>query len=176
MIQERLASYQSNVELLQGGLDMAIQSFINTDGSVDGELRIANLPDEWRTARGVADLIATLSGAFASFRPFPALPSMGGKFWVTFAMRFGPQNETEIGELADLYKRFRGLFQIGTYPTPAWNIGPIQSALTSPGDNQGLRAMITSLQEKRGYPPTVILVRFVWTPDGSRPSHYKGEK
>jgi hypothetical protein len=99
---------------------------------------------------------------------------MGGAFWATFGIRFGPQNDAEVGELANLYKRYRGLFQIGTYPTPAWGQGAVQVALTA--DNVGMRAMIESLLAKRGLPPTVILIRFVWTPDGVRPAHYKGEK
>lgn len=174
VIQEKLISIQSSIGLLESGLDMAIQSFTNVDGTVDGELRISNLPEEWRTVAGVSMLIATLSSAFRTFTPFDSVPSMGGAFWAAFGIRFGPQNEAEIGELVELYKRYRGLFQIGTYPTPAWSTGPIQLALT--GQEVGLRAMITSLYKARGYPPSVILIRFIWTPDGARPGHYKGEK
>jgi len=173
-MQGRLMALQDAVALLQDGLDMAIQTFPNRDGTVDGELTIRNLPEEWRTEQGFGYLIATLSSAFRTFRPFDAKPEMGGAFWCSFGIRFGPQNEAEIGELYKLYKRHRGLFQIGTYPTPAWGTGAIQIALTA--DNVGLRAMIRSLMEKRGMPPTVILVRFIWTPDGVSPGHYRGEK
>jgi hypothetical protein len=174
IMQERLVQLQDGVAMVQPGLDMAIQTFINLDGTVDGELRISSLPDEWREVDGVGGLVATLSSALRTFDPFPPRPAMGGAFWAAFGIRFGPQNETEVGELADLYKRFRGLFQIGTYPTPAWSTGPLQLALV--GDTVGLRAMIVSLMEKRGLPATVILVRFIWTPDGKRPGHYEGEK
>lgn len=153
---------------------MAVQSFINTDGSVDGELRVGSLPDEWRTPAGVPLLVATLSNAIRSVAVFDSRPSMGGAFWASFGVRFGPQNESEVGELVDLYKRHRGMFQIGTYPTPAWGMGALQVAIT--GDIVGLRAMVASLLNKRGLPPSQILIRFVWTPDGKRPAHYVGEK
>jgi hypothetical protein len=173
-VQAKLVELQGLLELLQPGLDTAVQSMINYDGTVDGELRIGDLPAEWREAEGVPLLIATLSSAFRSWRPFAAQPVHGGAYWVSFGVRFGPQNESEIGELAELYKRFRGLFQIGTYPAPAWNTGPIQIVLTS--DRAGLRSMVQTLLEKRGLPPTNILVRFVWTTDRQRPGHYRGEK
>jgi hypothetical protein len=160
--------------MLESGLDFGIQTFINKDGSVDGELRISNLPDEWRSQAGVQPMVFTLSNAFTNFPPFDAPPSMGGAFWASFGIRFGPQNEAEIGELAAMYKRYRGLFQIGTYPTPAWSTGPLQIALVS--DTVGLKAMASSLMSKRGLPPTVLLIRFIWTPDGMRPAHYSGEK
>jgi len=115
-----------------------------------------------------------LSSAFRAVVLFDPRPSMGGAFWLSIAVRFGPQNEAEIGELAKLYKRYRGLFQIGTYPTPAWAEGAVQLALVE--DAVGLRAMVRSLLEKRGLPPAAILIRFVWTPDASRPGHYEGEK
>ena len=173
-IQSHLVTLQSSISLLEPGLDLGIQTFINKDGTVDGELRISNLPEDWRTVAGIQEMLFTLSNAFTTFPAFDARPSMGGAYWASFGIRFGPQNEAEIGELAALYKRHRGLFQIGTYPTPAWNTGPLQIALVS--DTVGLRAMATSLLSKRGLPPTVVLIRFIWTPDGLRPSHYSGEK
>ena len=66
------------------------------------------------------------------------------------------------------------MFQIGTYPTQAWGMGALQIALV--GDNVGLRAMLEYLMKKRGLPPTQVLIRFIWTPDGKRPGHYRGEK
>ena len=179
VMQSKLLLLMDSISLLQGGLDMGMQTFIEQDGSVDGELRIGRLPDEWRTSGGLPELIATLSSAFTTFPVFDKDPPFGGGFWATFAVRFGPQNEAEAGELADLYKRFRGLFQMGTYPVPAWNSGPIQMAIT--GDTTGLRAMIQSLAAKRGLPPSSILIRFIWGPEWAhdsrvRPGHYKGEK
>jgi hypothetical protein len=173
-VQAKLVELRGLLDLLQPGLDTAVQSMINFDGTVDGELRVGDLPPEWREVEGVPLLVATLSSAFRSWRPFAAMPAHGGAYWVSFGVRFGPQNEAEIGELAELYKRFRGLFQIGTYPAPAWNTGPIQIVLTS--DRAGLRSMVQTLLEKRGLPPTNILVRFVWTTDRQRPGHYRGEK
>jgi hypothetical protein len=118
--------------------------------------------------------VSTLSNALRSVSVFDGKPPMGGSYWASFGIRFGPQNEAEIGEMIELYKRHRGMFQIGTYPTPAWGRGALQVALT--GDKVGLRAMVESLLKKRGLPPTVILIRFIWTPDKKRPGHYRGEK
>jgi hypothetical protein len=173
-IHTRAVMVMESLELIGQGLDMAAQSFVNSDGTVDGEVRVGNLPDEWRVPEGLPDLIATLSNAFLSFRQFDVTPPMGGKFWITFGIRFGAQNESEAEEFAKLYKEYRGLFQIGTYPTRADNLTPIQLSLTD--ERHGLRSMINAVEEKRGMPPTSILVRFVWTPDGSRPAHYEGEK
>jgi hypothetical protein len=173
-MQVRLIHLQDSIILLEAGLDMAVQTMVNRDGTVDGELTIRNLPDEWRDARTMGRLVATLSSALRTFEPFAAHPKMGGGFWCSFGVRFGPQNEAEIGEMYNLYKRHRGLFQIGTYPTPAWGTGALQVALV--GNNVGLRAMLDSLMKKRGLPPSVVMIRFIWTPDGQRPGHYKGEK
>jgi hypothetical protein len=173
-MQVRLINLQDSILLLEAGLDMAVQTMVNRDGTVDGELTIRNLPDEWRDARTMGYLVATLSSALRTFEPFAAHPKMGGGFWCSFGVRFGPQNEAEIGEMYNLYKRHRGLFQIGTYPTPAWGTGALQVALV--GNNVGLKAMLDSLMKKRGLPPSVVMIRFIWTPDGQRPGHYKGEK
>ena len=179
-IQERLVALSQAVHFLQPGLDMAVQSMVNIDKTVDGELRVGNLPAEWRDPAGLTDMIATFSNAFASFRVFDRYPPMGGSFWFSVAVRFGPQNEMEMQDLAKLYKKNKGLFQIGTYPTRADHPAPLQICLTD--DRQGLRSMIHNLAEKRGLPPTTILIRLIWGPDwhpdvsGKRPGHYKGEK
>jgi hypothetical protein len=178
-IQAKLESLMESVDTLQSGLNIGIQSFINSDGTVDGELRISNLPELWRQAKGLRILIATISSAFSPFKPFDKEPDIGGGYWATFGIRFGPQNESEVGDMAALYKRFRGLFQIGTYPVQAWHTGSLQLAITD--EKAGLRSMIANLESKRGIPPSVILIRFIWGPEWAhdswkRPAHYKGEK
>jgi len=173
-MQGRLLSLMESIALLQGGLDMSVRTFVNLDGTVDGELRIGNLPDEWRTLKGVRLLVATLSNAVRAVPMFAKVPSMGGSYWISFAVRFGPRNMEEVAKLSKLYKRHRGMLQIGTYPTQAWLMGAQQVALTA--DSTGLKAMLTALLEKRGMPPTAILVRYIWTPYTERPGHYKGEK
>jgi hypothetical protein len=173
-MQRKLLAVQDSLAAIQGGLGMSVQTFVNLDGTVDGELRVTELPDEWRKMRGIPLLVATLSNALRTVIVFDRKPPFGGAFWATFGLRFGPKNQSEIGEMVELYKRHRGLFQIGTYPTPAWGQGALQVAIT--GDTVGLRAMIQSLMKKRGLPPVEILIRFVWTPDGKRPAHYRGEK
>jgi hypothetical protein len=158
-IQERIVLLMESIRMLQMGLNMSMQTFVNSDGTVDGELRISGLPREWRDPDGLPELIATFSNAFQTFRVFDRNPTMGGSFWFSVAVRFGPENETEMGELAELYKRHKGLFQIGTYPTRADHSSPIQLCLTD--DRMGLRGMIGGLEEKRGLPPTSILIRFM---------------
>jgi hypothetical protein len=155
------------------GMDLANKTFINVDGSVDGELRIGGLPDDWRTPEGSLEAISMLSEIFRAFPLFAQKPSMEGSFWISFGVRFGPQNETELGKLADLYKRFRGMLQTGTYPTQAWHTATIQNSLVIEG--QGLRAIIDGISEHHGIPPSVLLIRFIWTPDGIRPGRYVDE-
>lgn len=180
MIQERLISLSQSILLLEPTLDVGIQTFINADGTVDGELRIRGLPDYWRELDGFPELIATLSNALYTFRVFDRKPSFGGSFWFSIGVRFGAQNEAELGQLAELYKKSKGMFQIGTSPVRADHITPMQICLVD--DKRGLRGMITALFEKRGLPPTNILMRFTWGPDwhpdqpGKRPGHYAGEK
>ena len=53
LMQDRLVQLQDGIALVQPGLDMGIQTFVNLDGTVDGELRISNLPSEWREIDGV---------------------------------------------------------------------------------------------------------------------------
>lgn len=166
----RLTGLMGVVGGMVEGSDVAVKTFVNADGSVDGELKVSGLPDELRSGEGAAELTAILSEVFRAFRPFPVSPPMGGKFWVSFAMRFGPQNESEMGKLAELYKKFRGLYQVGTYPAAAWHPTPIQLALTT-----GLKTIVEGVERRQGFPPTVILIRFTWTPDGRRPAHLAGE-
>jgi hypothetical protein len=138
---------------------MAIKSAINSDWTVDGELRVDQLPDELRTMDGMLEIIALMSEAFRAFRPFPQVPDMGGKFWVSFGVRFGPNNETEIGKLEELYKKCRGLFQTGTYPAFAWSLASIQSAIAP-----ALKTIFEGVATRMGIPPATLLIRFVWTP------------
>ena len=170
LILSKLADLMGEVGGMVGGASVAVKTFINSDGSVDGELKISDLPDELRAEENLPELVALLSEVFRAFRPFPVTPSMGGRFWVSFALRFGPQDETEVGKLAELYKRFRGLYQVGTYPAAAWHPTPIQLALTT-----GLKTIVEGVARKQGFPPSVILIRFTWMPDGKRPGHLAGE-
>jgi len=176
-VQERLLDLQSLLEQLEGGMTMSIQTFVNADGTVDGELRLSDLPDDWRGEGGVNAMVAALSSALRLWRPFDKGPIMGGAFWVSFGVRFGPRSREEVKAMEDFYRRYkthRGLVQVGTYPTPAWNTGALQLALV--GDTTGMRAMVRNFLDKRGLAPAAILIRVVWTPGGERPGHYRGEK
>jgi hypothetical protein len=169
-MQAKLVTLMETVKAVIPELDLAVKTFINADGSVDGELRMGKLPEEWRSSEGILEGIALLSEVFRSFRVFDESPSMGGKFWISFGVRFGPQNDTELGRLAELYKRFRGMLQTGTYPVQGWHATPIQNSLAI-----GLRTIIDGFMNKHGLPPSVILVRFIWIPDGTRPGRYQDE-
>jgi len=152
------------------GLDVGVKSFVNADGTVDGELRMRDLPDEWRTVDGMPDLVAALSDAVHVMGAFPARPLMGGAFWVSFGLRFGPKDLREVEEMAKAYKRFRGLFQVGAYHSPASVLSAIlNNALT-------IRHLVETMWEKRDLPPVQLLVRVVWTPDGQRPGRFAGEE
>lgn len=159
------------VQIMEPELAVAVKTFINQDGSVDGELRMDNLPDEWRTRRGLPFMVESLTNMLRVFKPFDEKPAFGGKYWISIGVRFGPSNETEAGELADVYKRFRGLFQVGTYYGPAWITSRILQSVAI-----GMKTMIEGLEDRRGLPPASILIRFVWTPDGVRPGRESGEK
>ena len=146
------------------GVSSSIKTAINSDWTVDGELRLDGLPEELRTEEGMLEILALLSEAFRAFRPFDQIPEMGGKFWLSFGVRFGPNNESQAEELVRLYKKFRGLYQVGTYPVYAWSLGAIQAAI-SPG---GLRQIFEGVARKVGIPPSTLLIRFVWTPGPKR--------
>jgi hypothetical protein len=172
-IQAKLLSLQGSIGRLEGGIRMAVATYINPDSTVDGELRLTNLPTEWRESGGAKALAVTLSAAFREWRAFDKVPVMGGSFWVSFTIRFGAETEEEIEELVQRYKRHRGYFQITTYPLQAWLPGAIQMALVS--DVGGVKGMAESLMSKRGYPPAALLVRVIWMTDDKRPGHFKGE-
>jgi hypothetical protein len=149
-------------------LEASMKTFVNADGTVDGEVRMGGLPDEWRTLEGLVELKVFLSKLFLKIGPIEP-ETEGGKYWISIGVRFGPQNETEIGELAELYKRYRGLFQVSSYALEASYPSALQNSIVSIG------AIIQSIIQKRGMPPMVIFIRVTWTPDGERPHRYKGE-
>ncbi len=148
---------------------MDLKTFINADGTVDGELRLGNLPEEFRTEDGIVVLEKILSQTFRKVGVIE-IGDEGGGYFISLGVRFGPQNDAEIGELAEMYKRHRGLFQVAAYPTMATEAAGLQNNVV------GMGAIAKSLMSKRGILPSVIIVRFTWTPDGTRPERYQGEK
>jgi len=173
-VQASLLGLQGAIEAEGLGIGLTVQSFINRDGTVDGELRVDDLPDGWRVEGGGSLIVEFLSRVFQHWDAFPQRPEVGGAYWVSFGVRFGPRSEAELEQLERLYKKHRGLFQIGTYPVQGWGRGAVQLCLTD--YKVGLRAMLDNMMDRRGMPPTSILIRVVWTPDGTRPGHYEGEK
>jgi hypothetical protein len=149
-------------------LDMDAKSFINRDSTVDGELRLRNLPDEWRSVEGMPYLVASLS---EGIRAVGALPRrLRGGFWISFGLRFGPKDQGEVEEMAKFYKRFRGLFQVGAYHTSAESVPAILNNALA------VRDLVERVMAKRDLPPAQLLVRIVWTPDGKRPGRFAGEE
>ena len=155
--------------MIWSGADLGLKSFINQDGTVDGEVRASGLPEEWRTEEGRAELEEFLSDAMTEGGVLVPGEEQGG-YWLSVGVRFGPQTDAEVGDLAEMYKRFRGLFQVATYPVDASLRAALGNAVV------GVGLMIKSLIEKRGLPPSVVFVRVTWTPTGERPSRYEGEK
>ncbi len=163
LIQEKLFRLMDHLGFTTDGLQMSVRSFINADATVDGELRISNLPDEWRTIEGLPLVVAALSVAIDGMGAFSLDSAMGGRFWVSFGLRFGPKNQAEIEEMARFYKRFRGLFQVGAHHATAHDTGAIKANALA------IRLFIERVWAKRDLPPVQILVRFVWTPTRKNP-------
>lgn len=163
-MQQKLQEVMDLVTMMFPEASTSIKTAINADWTVDGELRLDGLPEELRTEEGMLEIVALVSEAFRAFHPFDQVPPMGGKFWLSFGVRFGPNNESQAKELADLYKRFRGMFQVGTYPAFAWSLGAIQDAI-APG---GLRTIFEGVARKVGIPPSTLLIRFIWLPGPKR--------
>lgn len=150
-------------------VDLGMRTFINADLTVDGETRIAQLPDEWRTPEGIPAVMELLSQILRQIGIL--VPGEeGGAYWISIGIRFGPQNDAEVGDLAEMYKRYRGMFQVASYPTTAGDPSGLQNPIVAFG------MIVRSLMEKRGLPPAVVFVRLTWTPDGQRPGRYGGEK
>lgn len=170
LILEKLGRLQEILEFMERGLDMTVKSFVNTDATVDGELRMRNLPAIWRTVKGMPELQAVLSEAIRGMGAFPAKPSMGGAFWVSFGVRFGPKNKREIEDMAKFYKRFRGLLQVGAHHTSAQTLSTILNNVLA------IKFLVERLWARRDLPPVQLLVRVVWTPRGDRPGRFKGEE
>jgi hypothetical protein len=156
-------SERSNV-----GLDVTIKTFINQDGSVDGEVRIGNLPEEWKTEDGLVLLEEWLSQVLRNVGLLVE-SGEGGRYFISIGVRFGPNTEAEIGNLAELYRRFKGLFQVAAHPTWMGMVSGIQNNVASLG------IIIKSLMQRRGLPPSAVFIRLTWTPDGKSPGRYEGE-
>jgi len=170
LILEHLGRLDSALSVQEPGLDTTVKAFINADATVDGELRMRSLPAEWRTLRGMPSLMATLSEAVRAMGAFPTKPSMGGAFWVSFGVRFGPKDRREIEHMEKFYKRFRGLLQVGAHHATAQSLSAIlNNALT-------IKFLVERLWHKRDLPPVQLLVRVVWTPTNVRPGRFKGEE
>ena len=168
IILDWLGHLQDLFLLDEPALDTDVKSFINRDSTVDGELRLRNLPEEWRSIEGLPLLVATLSEAIRATKALPHQPP--GGFWVSFGLRFGPKDQHEIEEMAKFYKRFRGLFQVGAYHTSAESIPAILNNALA------VRDLVERVWAKRDLPPVQLLVRIVWTPDGKRPGRFAGEQ
>jgi hypothetical protein len=170
LILEKLGRLQGALSFQEPTLDTTVKTFVNTDATVDGELRMRNLPSEWRKLSGMPSLMATLSEAVRAMGAFPVKPPMGGAFWVSFGVRFGPKDKREIEQMAKFYKRFRGLLQVGAHHATAQNLSAIlNNALT-------VRFLIERLWHKRDLPPVQLLFRVVWTPTTDRPGRFAGEE
>lgn len=129
---------------------------------------MGSLPDDWRTLEGLVLLKEFLSTLLRNAGELaPGLE--GGRYWVSIGVRFGPSNDTEIGNMAELYKRHRGLFQVASYALDAGIPSAGQNAVVAIGD------ISKAIIERRAMPPSAIFIRYTWTPNGVRPHRYEGE-
>lgn len=167
-IEEYLAAAQLDIYASLPEASLAIKTFINADGSVDGDLRITEIPELWRTEEGFPAMAEFLSKLLTRLGTISASKD-GGRFFISLGVRFGPRDMSEIENLAALYKRFRGLFQVASHPLDASFKSGLQNAVAS------LSAIVKSLMEKRGLPPAVIFIRITWMPSGMTPGRYEGE-
>lgn len=166
----KLGTMMDSLAILEPGIDVSVKSFINADGTVDGELRVRELPEEWRSVAGMPYLVSALSEAARAMGALPKGVPEGGAFWVSYGLRFGPKDMREIEEMAKFYKRFRGLFQVGAYHTSAESLGAILTNVLA------IRYLVERVWTSRELPPAQLLVRLVWTPDGERPGRFAGEE
>jgi hypothetical protein len=170
MILAKLDRLGNTLAAIEPDVGTTIKSFINSDATVDGELRMRDLPEEWRTLEGMPAVVATLSEAVRAMGAFPSFSPVGGAFWISCGLRFGPKNEQEIEDMAKFYKRFRGLLQVGAYPTTAQALPAILNNVLA------IRYLIERVWVKRDLPPAQLLVRIVWTPTTVKPGRFAGEE
>jgi hypothetical protein len=168
-ILDHMSLLMEHLAFEEGTLELAMKSFINADMTVDGELRVGRLLDHWRTEEGIPELMEILSRLLRGIGTLKP-GSEGGAYWISIGVRFGPQTDAEMGDLAEMYKRYRGMFQVASYPLDASKPGGVQNAIVAFG------SIVRSLMEKKGLPPAVVFVRYTWMPDGSRPGRFEGEK
>lgn len=161
-----LSEMQSVLMSGMGPASYDIKSAINRDGSADAQLAISDFEEamDWR------DVLEVLSKFFSSGVVPLVNPGGGPSYWISIGLRFGPQEPEELEELADLYKRYRGMFQVS-------------ANYQRMDDNQTIQTNIAaslqvgnSLIEKRGLEPTVILVRIAWSLMNTQPKRYEGER
>lgn len=170
MMQEKLVQISDLLLSIEGSLSPRVKSFINKDATVDAELRIGDLPDEWRTVEGLPLIVAAISEALRAVGPFPTNPSCGGAFWISFGLRFGPKDMADMMEWAKRYKRFKGFLQLGAYHTSAQSLpAMLNNALA-------LRMFVERLWQRHNLPPVQLLIRFVWTPTKVNPGREAGEE
>ena len=146
-----------------------MKTFVNADGTVYGEVRLSDLPEEWRGGDDLVGLMAFLSDVLTGVGLLVA-GAEGGGYWISIGVRFGAQTDAERGDLAEMYKRYRGMFQVASYALDLSRQGSIGNAIVA------FEMIVRSLMEKRGLPISVVFVRYTWTPDGVRPSRYEGER
>jgi hypothetical protein len=168
-VQEKLVQLMTAFSIIAPDLELAMKSMLNSDGSVDSEVRIGNFPDEWRVPDGLPELAAVFSEALAQMGVILPGPEEGGYF-ITIGSRFGPQDESELEILAMLYKHWRGMFQTAVHPTSAEARDSIQNQVV------GIRLILKSLLKTWGVPPATVFIRIIWTPDGVRPERFGGER
>lgn len=126
-------------------LDILVRTHLNADRSVDGELRVQAIPDEYE----VSDVINELM--FGHFKPKRGL-------WIAVGLRHADLEGTKSGD-----SRYRGLIQVNTY----YGRYSIDRLLHELGV---ARRMGDNLAEAGRLKPQQVYVRFHWNKKNQKPA------
>lgn len=129
-------------------LDARILTHANRDGSVNGQLLIASLP----RGIGAAKITLYLSETEQALK---------GGFWISTTMRFSFRDDEE------LYRRFRGMQEVTTYPQDAAHDRKIDLNLST------ARGIMEKVKRRRRANVQQLAINIIWTHDKRRPAKRK---
>jgi hypothetical protein len=132
---------------LKNPLGVTIYTHVNSDGSVDGELRISELPDNLPAREAL--IVLTEGNPIKTFKGL----------WSSIGIRFSPIPDAELSEN---YTRFRGLSQESTYYA--------RSSIRALDHQRSIVQLIVENMGEAGLPkPSNIYVRLHWNKMNQKP-------
>ena len=127
--------------------DTRIYTHVNKDGTVDGELRIENIPEDLPISEAL--VVLTEGNPFKTFKGL----------WSSIGIRFA---EVAMEDMKERYKRHRGLYQESTYYG--------RSSVEMLNQQRATAQLISENMEKYGFPKAEqIYVRFHWNKQNTKP-------